>query len=256
MTHASALYGLVGATGRYVHLLIDILRAAPRRPFQTHSLLRQIHFIGARALPIITVAGFFIGAVVAVQFYETLVRFGSRALLGTAVGLSLIRELGPILTGLLIIGRAGSACCAEVAVMRAEQQIDALECMGIDSTHYLVVPRWLAFFVVTPLLTGIFVVAAIAGSAMVCGLSFGESVPQFLANMSRGITDRDLVLGLVKGLTFGVLIGWCVLAKGYFSDGLHGAEGVSRTTTEAVVLASLAILFFDYVLSALLLNAE
>ncbi len=255
MTRVPPPFVLMSTAGRYLHLLFVLLSTLPRRPFQLGTLLRQIHFIGARALPLITVAGFFVGAVVTVQFYETLVRFGSRGLLGTAVGLSLIRELGPILTGLLIIGRAGSACCAEVAVMRAEQQIDALECMGIDSTHYLLVPRWLAFFIVTPLLAGIFIVSAIAGAATVCGFTFGESVPQFFASMSQGITDHDLFLGLAKALVFGGLIGWSVLAKGYFSDGLHGAEGVSRTTTEAVVLASLALFFFDYVLSALLINA-
>ena len=111
-------------------------------PYRVGPIIKQIHFIGARSWLVVVVSGTFVGMVVALQFYDTLVRFGSVSLLGAAVGLSLIRELGPLLTGLMIIGRAGSAICAEVGIMRSEDQIDALECMSIDPYRYLIAPSW------------------------------------------------------------------------------------------------------------------
>jgi phospholipid/cholesterol/gamma-HCH transport system permease protein len=174
-------------------------------------------------------------------------------MLGTAVGLSLIRELGPVLTALIVIGRAGSAGCAEMAIMRSDQQIDAIECMGIDPHAYLLAPRLLAFVIALPLLTAIFEVFGIGGGVLVATSSFGESANLYLANMTDGVLKQDLWLGGLKSLTFGLLIGWLCLGKGYLSAGQTGPEGVSRTTTDAVVVASLAILFMDYVLSALML---
>jgi len=142
-------------------------------PWRLHAIVRQIHFIGARSLLVIVVSGAFVGMVVALQFYDTLVRFGSVALLGAAVGLSLLRELGPVLTALVVIGRAGSAICAEISIMRNEQQIDALECMAIDPLKYLIAPRFAAALISVPLLTCIFITVGIWGGYLVGVVLFG-----------------------------------------------------------------------------------
>ncbi len=247
------IVSLLRAWGAYVLLLLRVIATFGRSQGQLTAWLAQLHRIGARSLPIIATAGAFTGMVVAVQFFDTLVRFGSRGLLGTAVGLSLIRELGPVLTALITIGRAGSASCAEMAIMRTDQQIDAIECMAIDPYAYLLAPRLLAFLIALPLLTAIFEVFGICGGVVVAWSSFGESPRLYLANMADGVLARDLLMSLLKSGVFGLLIGWLCLGKGYLSAGQAGAEGVSRTTTDAVVLASLAVLFIDYVLSALLL---
>jgi phospholipid/cholesterol/gamma-HCH transport system permease protein len=250
---STAAVSALRACGRYVLWLVRVAATVGRVRGQLSALVAQLHHIGARSLPVIAVAGVFTGMVVAVQFFDTLVRFGSRGLLGTAVGLSLIRELGPVLTALITIGRAGSASCAEMAIMRSDQQIDAIECMAIDPYGYLLAPRLLAFLIALPLLTAIFEVFGVAGGVTVAWSSFGESPPLYLTNMADGVLTRDLLMSVLKSGVFGLLIGWICLGKGYFSTGLDGAEGVSRTTTDAVVVASLAVLFTDYVLSALLL---
>jgi phospholipid/cholesterol/gamma-HCH transport system permease protein len=250
---ATVTVSILRSCGEYVLWLLRVTATFGRLRGQFKALVAQLHHIGARSLPVIAVSGVFTGMVVAVQFFDTLVRFGSRGLLGTAVGLSLIRELGPVLTALITIGRAGAASCAEMAIMRTDQQIDAIECMAIDPYAYLLAPRLLAFLIALPLLTAIFEVFGIFGGVVVAWSSFGESPTLYLTNMADGVLTRDLLMSLLKSGVFGLLIGWLCLGKGYLSAGQGGAEGVSRTTTDAVVVASLAVLFTDYVLSALLL---
>lgn len=247
------LSALTRATGAYTLLLWRASRALFRSPGQLRTLVTQLELIGARSLPVIGVAGVFTGMVIAVQFSDTLARFGSRGLLGTAVGVSLLRELGPVLTALITIGRAGSAVCAEMAIMRSDQQVDAIECMAIDPHAYLLAPRLLAFVLALPLLTAIFEVFGICGGVIVAQTGFGDSAAAYLANMADGVLYRDLQMSLLKSLAFGLLIGWLCLGKGFLSQGKDGVEGVSRTTTDAVVVASLAVLFIDYALTALLL---
>ena len=226
-------------------------------PYRVYPLLRQIHFIGARSLPVIIVAGMFVGMVVALQFHDTLVRFGAVGLLGAAVGLSLVRELGPVITALVIIGRAGSAVCAEISIMRSEHQIDALDCMAVDPYRYLIAPRLLAALISVPLLTAIFIAVGIGGGYFVGVLLFGLSPGAYLGGMFDSVHLRDLFMGAVKGMAFGLLMAWICLAKGFFLHldpaGAHGSEGVSRVTTDAVVLSSIAVLFSDYIISALIL---
>ena len=226
-------------------------------PYRLYPLLRQIHFIGARSLPVIIVAGTFVGMVVALQFHDALVRFGAVGLLGAAVGLSLVRELGPVITALVIIGRAGSAVCAEISIMRSEHQIDALDCMAVDPYRYLIAPRLLAALISVPLLTAIFIAAGIGGGYFVGVLLFGLSPGAYLGGMYDSVYLRDLLMGAVKGTAFGLLMAWICLAKGFFLHlnpaGAHGSEGVSRVTTDAVVLSSIAVLFSDYIISALIL---
>jgi phospholipid/cholesterol/gamma-HCH transport system permease protein len=206
---------------------------------------------------VIVVAGAFVGMVVALQFYDTLVRFGSVSLLGSAVGLSLIRELGPVLTALMVIGRAGSAICAEVGIMRTEEQIDALECMAIDPYKFIIAPKLIAGLVSLPLLTSFFdVVGIFGGYVMGVGL-FGVSSGAYFQGMYDTVLWSDIEMGLVKSIVYGLIIVWMASAKGYLlhldRSGVYGAEGVSRITTNAVVLSSISVLFADYLISSVML---
>lgn len=227
------------------------------RPWELRIVLQQLRFVGARSVIVIAVAGAFVGMVVALQFYDTLVRFGSVSLLGSAVGLSLVRELGPVVAALIIIGRAGSATCAEIGIMRSDNQIDALECMAIDPYRYLIFPRFVAFFIAVPLLTAIFNVVGIFGGWFVGVAIFKVSQGAYFQSMADTVVLNDLSMGVTKSFVFAVLIVWICTGKGFLmhlNQGMvFGAEGVSRVTTDAVVVASISVLFADYIISALML---
>ncbi|MBI4005117.1 MAG: ABC transporter permease, partial [Gammaproteobacteria bacterium] len=167
MSNAERWFDFLYRLGTSGLFLFTVLYQAVLPPYRLYPLIKQIHFIGARSLLVILVSGAFVGMVVALQFHDTLVRFGSVSLLGSAVGLSLVRELGPVLTALMVIGRAGSAMCAEISIMRNEQQIDALQCMAIDPYRYLMAPRIIAAIIAVPLLTAIFIVIGIFGGYFV-----------------------------------------------------------------------------------------
>ena len=243
--------------GRAGVFLVNGLWCALRPPFLPFTVIKQLYFIGSRSLFVVTAAGLFVGMVVALQFYDTLVRFGSIAMLGAAVGLSLIRELGPVLTALVIIGRAGSAICAEIGIMRNEQQIDALECMAIDPFQYLIAPRLLAALISVPLLTAIFISVGVFGGYFVGVVLFGVSPGSYLGGMYDAVAWRDITMGAVKSVVFGTLMIWIATVKGFYLHldpaGAQGSEGVSKVTTDAVVLSSIAVLFADYILSAIIL---
>jgi len=237
--------------------LLETTKTILLPPYALSPLIKQIAFVGARSMLVIIVAGLFVGMVIALQFYDTLVRFGSVSLLGSAVGLSLIRELGPVLTALMVIGRSGSAMCAEIGIMRVDNQIDALECMAIDPYRYLFAPRILAGIICVPFLTAIFILVGIFGGYFVGVILFGVSPGSYFQGMADTVLIRDLFMGFSKSLVFGLLIVWIACDKGFNlhldTRGAYGSEGVSRITTEAVVLSSIAILFSDYLLSALIL---
>ena len=244
----------LGVAGIFLYETIQSLFIPP---YSLNLLLKQILFVGARSILVIIIAGLFVGMVIALQFYDTLVRFGSVSLLGSAVGLSLIRELGPVLTALMVIGRTGSAMCAEIGIMRVDNQIDALECMGIDPYRYLISPRILAGVFCVPILTAIFIVVGIFGGYFVGVILFDVSAGSYFQNMNDTVLNRDLLMGFIKSIIFGLLIVWISCEKGFNlhldKNGAYGSEGVSRVTTEAVVIASITILFSDYLLSALIL---
>lgn len=226
-------------------------------PYRLFPVIKQIEFIGARSATVVLVTGLFTGMVLGLQGYYTLTRFNSEALLGSAVALSLIRELGPVLTALMVIGRAGSAICAEIGIMRNSEQIDALKCMAIDPYRYLVAPKVIAAIISVPLLTALFDVVGIFGGYLVGVLMLGVNKGAYFQGMYASVTWQDVHMGLVKSLIFGLLMVWIAAAKGYY---LHlerlqafGAEGVSRVTTDAVVLSAVAVLVWDYLISAVLL---
>lgn len=221
------------------------------------NTVKQIEFIGARSLSVIVVAGVFVGMVVALQFHATLVRFGSVSLMGSAVGISLVRELGPVLTALILIGRAGSAVSAEIGIMRNDNQIDALESMAIDPYRYLLAPRMIAFAISGPLLTAIFITVGILGGWLISVTIFDLNQGAYFYSMANAVTVADLMMGLIKSFVFSLLIVWLCMATAFLmqegEQPLFGAEGVSKATTHAVVMSSIVVLFADYIISALLI---
>ncbi len=243
--------------GRMGVFLVFCLISLLIPPYKPQAIVKQIHFIGARSLFVILFTGAFTGMVLGLQGYYTLRKFGSEGLLGSAVALSLIRELGPVLTALMVIGRAGSAICAEIGIMRNSEQIDALECMAIDPYKYLMAPKFVAAIFSLPLLTFVFDVIGIFGGFLVGVSLLGVNEGTYFQGMYASVVWQDIEMGLVKSLVFGLLIIWISAAKGYYlqfeRNGGFGAEGVSRTTTSAVVTASVTVLVWDYLISAILL---
>jgi phospholipid/cholesterol/gamma-HCH transport system permease protein len=238
-------------------LLYRSLASIVRPPYDVFAVVRQVYFIGARSMFVIIVAALFAGMVLALQFYNTLDRFGSIDLLGSATALALVRELGPVLAALMVVGRAGSAMCAEIGIMRISEQIDALECMAIDPYKFIIAPKILAGIISVPLLVAIFDIVGILGGYLVGVVIFGLSEGAYFDSMYSGVEWNDVEMGLYKSLLFGLIVSWVATAKGFYLHrdrrGAHGAEGVSRITTDAVVLSSIAILFGDYLIGAIML---
>ncbi|MCK5479187.1 MAG: ABC transporter permease [Methylococcales bacterium] len=226
-------------------------------PVKFQRIIRQLHFIGARSTSVVLFAGTFTGMVVALQFHDTLIRFGSVDLLGSAVALSLIRELGPVMTALMVTGRVGSAICAEIGIMRVSEQIDGLECIGIDPYRFLVMPKLWAGILSLPLLTGLFNIAGIIGGYLVGVVLLEVGQGTYIHGLYSGIEWNDVAMSLIKSFAFGWIIIWVCAAKGFFlhrqPKPVFGAEGVSQVTTNAVVFSSISILFADYVIGALML---
>ncbi len=237
--------------GNFLLFLLNAAWYAMLPPYKPRLAVRQVRTIGAESLFLIILIGTFTGMVLGLQGYNTLRRFGSEGALGTVVALVLVRELGPVLAALMIAARAGSAMAAELGSMQATEQIDALTVMAINPVQYLVSPRLVAGIISFPLLTSIFDVIGIYGGYLVgVGLMGAPRGPFFngiAANMSR----HDIATGLYKALVFGVVVMWVCCYKGYHAERM--ATGVSRATTEAVVLSSVLILAWDYFLTSILL---
>ena len=254
--------------GEFLYLLENIGRsgmffgsavaASFRPPYSLYAIVRQIYFIGTRSTTVIMIVGLFTGMVLGLQGYHNLKQFGSEELLGSAVALSLIQELGPVLTALMVIGRAGSAICAEIGIMRHSEQIDALECMAIDPIKYLVAPKFAAALISLPVLSFIFCVVGIFGGYLAGVVLLDVSSGSYFQGMYKSVEWADIRLCGIKSLVFGLLIVWITTVKGFYlhlsRTGVYGAEGVSRITTDAVVLASVTILVWDYLIGSLILS--
>jgi phospholipid/cholesterol/gamma-HCH transport system permease protein len=236
--------------GRMGLFLINAFFCATTPPLKFSWILKQIWFIGFQSTLVILLTGAFSGMVLGLQGFYTLNRFGSTALLGPMVALSLVKELGPVLSGLMVTGRAGSAMTAEIGIMRISEQIDAIELMGLNPFRYLVVPKLIAGIIAMPLLTAIFDVVGIFGGFFVGGKLLGVGEGTYFGEMANYVGIEDVMEGIYKSLSFGVLITWVCCYKGYYAG--FGAEGVSKATTQAVVLSSVLILFWDYVMTSLL----
>jgi phospholipid/cholesterol/gamma-HCH transport system permease protein len=239
----------VGRLGRTGVFLGRTLLCSVSPPLKFSRVLKQIWFIGWKSMLVICLTGAFTGMVLALQGYPTLRRVGSEAFLGPLVALSLIRELGPVLAALMVTGRAGSSIAAEIGIMRTNDQIDALELMGLNPLRYLVVPNLLAALVAVPLLAAIFDLIGIFGGYLVGVRLLGLNSGTYFGEMTNYVEIKDVIGGVYKSMSFGVLIAWVCCYKGYHSR--FGAEGVSAATTQAVVNTSVLILVWDYVVTSL-----
>lgn len=222
-------------------------------PLKLTNILKQIYFIGLQSSVVILLTGGFTGMVMSLQGYYNLNRFGSEAFLGPAVALSLIKELGPVITGLMVTGRAGSAITAEIGIMRMGDQIDALKLMGLNPYRYLVVPNLLGAIISIPLLTAIFDVIGIFGGYLVGVQLLGLEAGTYFGEIPSYLDMSNVLEGLYKSISFGVIIAWICSFHGYYADKSgFGTEGVSKATTKAVVFCSVTILIWDYFMTSLL----
>jgi phospholipid/cholesterol/gamma-HCH transport system permease protein len=202
------------------------------------------------SLIIICVCGLAVGAVLGLQGYNTLSRFGAAESLGAVVGLSLIRELGPVLTALLATGRAGSATTAEIGTMVATEQLDGLRMMSVDPIHFVVTPKAIAMIFVMPLLSALFIVFGLFGGYLIGVVLMGLDPGSYMTSLESAVVFRDDVVGsLLKALVFGVIVGLIATYRGYTSA--PTSAGVSSATTSTVVTGSVSILIFDYFITAL-----
>lgn len=247
----SASLRLIAELGRMGIFLFRSVALIFSPPFKSRQLFRQISFFGNKSLVVILLTGAFTGMVLAIQIFYTLTKFGSEGLLGPAVALSLVRELGPVLSALMVTGRAGSALAAEIGIMRITEQIDAITSMALDPFRYLVLPNVLAAVVVFPLLTSIFDIVGIYGGYVVGVKLLGVPQGTYFFQMKEVMNMEDIRIGLYKSLSFGVIVSWICCYKGFFAG--YGAEGVSRATTSAVVTSSVIILIWDYFLNSVLI---
>lgn len=243
-------------TGRIALFLFQGFSLIFSLPVQFAKIVQQIFFIGAKSLLVICLTGAFTGMVLGLQGYYTLVKFGSEGLLGAAVALSLIRELGPVLTAIMIVGRAGSAMAAEIGIMRISEQIDALETMDIHPVRFLVSPKIAASLFSFPILTSVFDVIGILGGYISGSVLLGINPGIYFSRVESSVTMGDINGGFIKSIVFAILVAAICCYQGYFThlraEGF-GAKGVSLSTTTAVVMSSVMVLVADYLLTSFLL---
>jgi len=256
MVHAFERLGrvtlsMIQEMGRMLLFLLTTLAWLIRPPFRPFQILKQLHFIGFKSTFVVVLTAMFTGMVLGLQGYYTLRKFGSEALLGSAVALSMIRELGPVLAALMVTARAGSAMTAEIGIMRITEQIDALDTMAVNPQQYLVAPKIVAGLIGVPLLVAIFDVVGIYGGYLVGVDLLGVSSGSYWSSIESAVDWKDVYGGILKSISFGLLITWVCSYKGYYTK--MSAEGLGTATTEAVVLASVLVLVWDYFLTSVLL---
>jgi phospholipid/cholesterol/gamma-HCH transport system permease protein len=247
---AQSLLGFLEEVGRILVLLAQSLTWLFRRPFRVREFIRQMDFVGAQSVFLIVLTGSFTGMVSALQGYNGVHRYGADSMVGATVALALARELGPVLSALMVIGRVGSAMTAELGSMRNTQQIDALASMAVDPVQYLVVPRIIAATVVLPLLALVFSFSGMVGAYLVCTEYLGIDGGTFMAAVRYYLDSEDVTHGLAKSVVFGLLISLVACYKGFYASG--GARGVGIATTKAVVASSVLVLVSDYVMTAVM----
>jgi phospholipid/cholesterol/gamma-HCH transport system permease protein len=236
--------------GRIAQFGLWIVACLVKRPHRIRRLMADVFDAGVLSLPVVCLSGVVVGGTLSLLGYTTLVRFGAEEALGALVGLSVVRELGPVLTALLVTGRAGSAIAAEIATMVTTEQLDGLRMMSIDPVDFVVSPKALALLFVMPLLVGLFVIFALAGGYGVAVGMLGVDGGSFTGSMKGAVEFWDDVVGCFsKAITFGALAGLIATYRGYISE--PTAAGVSAATTGTVVIASVSILVFDFFLNGL-----
>lgn len=247
---------LPAAAGSLFLFFLEGCRRSVSTAHLLRKIVRQVYTIGAKSLFLILLISFFCGMVLGLQGYYTLVKFGSVGMLGAAVSLTLVRELGPVLTALMIAGRAGSAMTAEIGVMRITEQIDALELMDINPMGYLVTPRLWAALISFPLLTAVFDVVGILGGYLTGVSMLGVNEGAYFYRIQSSLTPADIHGGFLKAGIFALLVTTACCHQGFYTHRRRdsvGPEAVGNATTSAVVLSCVLILTADYVLTSLLL---
>ena len=240
----------IGRGARLFARLMQLVGAAFARPGLVGD---QVHFLGNYSLAIIAVSGLFVGFVLGLQGYYTLQRYGSSEALGLLVALSLVRELGPVVTALLFAGRAGTSLTAEIGLMRAGEQLSAMEMMAVDPVRRILAPRFWAGVITMPLLAAVFSAVGVIGGWVVGVLMIGIDPGAFWSQMQGGVDVwKDVGNGVLKSLVFGFTVTFIALLQGF--EARPTPEGVSRATTRTVVIASLAVLALDFVLTALMFS--
>jgi phospholipid/cholesterol/gamma-HCH transport system permease protein len=236
----------LGYATRFIALTLLHSGASFRRP---RLIVRELYFTGVLSMIIILVSGLFVGMVLGFQGYQTLNTYGSESALGVLVALSLVRELGPVVSGLLFASRAGSAMTAEIGLMKTTEQLSAMEMMAVDPIARVVAPRFWAGVISMPLLAAIFSAMGVYGGYLIGVVLIGVDDGSFWSQMQSAVDFReDIVNGVIKSVVFGIAVTWIALFEGY--DSPPTAEGVSGATTRTVVTSSLAILGLDFVLTA------
>jgi len=236
----------LGIAARFLGLTVTHSGTSLRRP---RLVVREVYYTGVLSLVIILVSGLFVGMVLGFQGYQTLTTYGSESALGVLVALSLVRELGPVVSALLFASRAGSAITAEVGLMKATEQLAAMEMMAVDPIARVMAPRFWAGVISMPLLAAMFSAMGVFGGYLVGVVLIGVDVGTFWSQMQAAVDVReDVVNGIIKSFVFGVAISWIAVFEGY--DAPPTAEGVSGATTRTVVTSSLAVLGLDFVMTA------
>ena len=236
--------------GRFFNILAQTLLWSVRRPFDFAEWLRQMVRVGYDSIPVIFLTTMFTGMVLALQTYRGFERFHAEGFVGSVVALSMTRELGPVLVGLMVAGRIGSSLAAELGTMRVTEQVDALYSMATEPIHYLIVPRVGASFFMLPLLVLVGDAIGIVGGWLVAVGLFHANTVQYWHSTFQYLEVNDVTSGLIKAAFFGLILAVTGCTKGFYTSG--GAEGVGRSTTNAVVMGSLSILLSDFFLTKIL----
>ncbi|MBF0528128.1 MAG: ABC transporter permease [Deltaproteobacteria bacterium] len=236
--------------GQIILIFLSALAWSVRPPLRLRAIIKQMEFVGVNSLFVVVLTGAFTGGVFTLQSYYGFRMFGAESMVGPTVALAMTRELGPVLTSLMVAGRAGSAMAAELGTMRVTEQIDALYVMAANPIKFLVVPRLLAGLIMLPLLTVISNFLGVVGGYLVGVKLLGINSGLFIGKTVEFVQLTDIFNGLIKSAIFGVILSLIGCYKGFYTKG--GAEGVGRATTEAVVLSSVMILISDYILTAIM----
>lgn len=240
--------------GKILIFLGRTLTWTVRPPFRGYEFIRHLDFVGSQSVLLIILTGGFTGMVTALQGYNAMHRYGAESMVGAMVALSLARELGPVISALMVIGRVGSAMTAELGSMRNTQQIDALTSMAVEPIQYLVVPRIVAATVTLPFLALIFSLSGMVGGYLIATEYLGVDAGNFMNSIQYYLGPEDVTQGLLKAVVFGFIMSVIACYKGFYTTG--GARGVGIATTQAVVSASVLVLISDYLMTTMMFKSR
>ena len=245
-----SLYNFIANIGALAIFFGRVLAQVPAALLRPGLIVRQVHNAGGLSLVIIMTSALVVGMALGLQLYDVLARFGSSESLGTGAGLALLKELGPVLTALLFSGRAGTALASEIGLMKATEQLAAIEMMAVDSVRYVVAPRFLGGVIAMPLLTVIFIMIGLFGVQLIGVQQLGVDQGTFWSQLQGSVDWADVREGIVKGFAFGIACSLVAVNEGFRAE--PTAEGVGRATTRAVVNSAVLVLILDYMLTAVM----